>query len=708
MAFVYLPNHAAQASVTPDADQTVPSATGVEAQETTLKEMKKPTVVGIYGISGSGKTHLLNQLRQELQQEPYEFFDGSEAIATLVPGGLDAFKEANAQGKAHWRELAIREIAQRCATSDHTGVVTGHSMLWSENGKMRGEKIWTQGDASTYTHIFYMDVAADVVAQRRGNDWKRLRKPVPSDQLAKWQDAEKQSLRHLCHTHGIVFGLIPASPSPLHGIKLLLRNICQRKETDHRSGVEREVDQFVLNQGQVETMLVLDADKTLAAVDTGDLFWRKLPGGQPSLAEEEAHVLKRLFSGPLAYSSNAFLRAALLYEEVVGEGEFDRLCKGIADEVIVHPEFVSLLQGLAQHRHIGAVVLTCGLRLVWEKVLKREGLSEFVKVIGNGRVGNGYIMTPTFKAAAVTRLQNEHQACVWAFGDSPMDLPMLKEANHAVIVVGEERSRSSTMEAALTNAIKNDGLRACQALLPASVKPRLDPTKLPIIQLAGSDFMEKVISQRQPGLLRILHATSKHAAKLLMTPMRDATVAGPALREAHRQVGRYLATEYIAAILGIEEYPTLHVQGHQATGYRLKNEQETVIVALMRGGEPMAFGVNDAFPRAMFLHASCPDDIKLHHLREKQTVVLVDSVVNSGKTAAEFVQYVRKLKPDIGVAIVAGVVQSKVISEGNVVRKAIICRGDVDLIALRLSENKFTGRGTTDTGNRLFNTTYLP
>ncbi|KAK7928626.1 hypothetical protein PG985_005624 [Apiospora marii] len=285
---------------------------------------------------------------------------------------------------------------------------------------------------------------------------------------------------------------------------------------------------------------------------------------------------------------------------------------------------------------------------------------------------------------------------------------MLKEANHAVIVVGEERGRSSTMEIALMKAIEGDGLRACQDLLPAGVKPRLDPTKLPIIQVSGLNFMGEVVRQRQPGLLRILHATSKHAAKLLMTPMRDATVAGPALREAHRQVGRYLATEYLAEVMGIEEYPTLHVQGHQASGFRLKNEQQTLIVALMRGGEPMTFGVNDVFPRAMFLHGSRPDDIKQHPLREKQTVVLVDSVVNSGKTVAEFVQHVHKLKTDIGVAIVAGVVQSEVISEGNVVREAIICRGDVDLIALRLSENKFTGRGTTDTGNRLFNTTYLP
>lgn len=61
----------------------------------------------------------------------------------------------------------------------------------------------------------------------------------------------------------------------------------------------------------------------------------------------------------------------------------------------------------------------------------------------------------------------------------------------------------------------------------------------------------------------------------------------------------------------------------------------------------MAFGVNDAFPLAMFVHASHPDDIKLHHLQDQLTLVLVDSVVNSGKTVVQFVQHVRNLNATI-------------------------------------------------------------
>ena len=61
----------------------------------------------------------------------------------------------------------------------------------------------------------------------------------------------------------------------------------------------------------------------------------------------------------------------------------------------------------------------------------------------------------------------------------------------------------------------------------------------------------------------------------------------------------------------------------------------------------------------MFVHASCPGDIMLHHLQGQLNVVLVDSVVNSGKTVMQFVQHVRNLHATIRIVVVAGVVQAQ-------------------------------------------------
>jgi uracil phosphoribosyltransferase len=189
-----------------------------------------------------------------------------------------------------------------------------------------------------------------------------------------------------------------------------------------------------------------------------------------------------------------------------------------------------------------------------------------------------------------------------------------------------------------------------------------------------------------------------------MTPMRDATVAGPRLREAHWFVGWYLATELLSEVLGVEEYPIPHVQGHMTSGYRLLHERQTMVVALMRGGEAMAFGVNAAFPLAMFLHAHRPEDMTYDLLTGKLTVILVDSVINSGKTVVQFVQHIRSLHATIRIVVVAGVIQAQCISQGL---KALIQDEQFSLVALRESDNKFTGKGGTDTGNRLFNTTQL-
>jgi adenylylsulfate kinase-like enzyme len=74
-------------------------------------------VVGLYGIPGSGKTFLLSQLQQELEKEHFAFYDGSHMIASLVPGGLNAFQDMERPNQMHWRQLAISNIGNQCVKS---------------------------------------------------------------------------------------------------------------------------------------------------------------------------------------------------------------------------------------------------------------------------------------------------------------------------------------------------------------------------------------------------------------------------------------------------------------------------------------------------------------------------------------------------------------------------------------------------------------
>ena len=664
----------------------------------------RPVIIGIYGIPGSGKTFLLNQLKQKIGEEFYEFYEGSKMIEALVPGGLDAFQKLEDNDRLNVRQLAIDRIKMDCSIKGRTGVVAGHFMFWPEENP-DGQRVYTSNDLDTYSHILYLDMPIDLIHQRRMNDGQRLRSPASPNHLHRWQQAEKKELQDLCCQHDILFALVSSIPSMLpEKIARLLNDFRDHTEEANLRRAESRLDDIIApfsGPARPETVLVMDGDKTLTAQDTGEVFWNTLSLTH-SQHNDLVDPLKAVFSSPLKYSYTAFRQATLLYEGVNQE-EFDVICEKVASMVSIHPEFASLLRKVAEVNHVASVIITCGLRRVWEKILDNEGLSEKVKVIGGGRIADEFVVTPSVKTALASRFRDIHNMYVFAFGDSPLDLGMLNEAHEAVVVVGEKPSRSRSMEKALQKDIDEGGLRARQVLLPPHALPRLDTRKLPLVHINHEEFIQSILRRRQTTF-RIVDATKRSAAKLLMTSTRDAGVAGAALRTAHGNIGYYLATEFVTDIIGLEEYPIPHVQGHQTNGHRLRYEEQTSIIALMRGGEPMAFGVSSAFPLAMFVHATKPTEIDTHHLRHN--VLLVDSVINSGKSVAEFIEHIRSLDATIRIIVVAGTVQAKSLSEGRFYQ-ALERDANLSLVALRVSDNKFTGSGNTDTGNRLFNTTHI-
>ena len=55
--------------------------------------------------------------------------------------------------------------------------------------------------------------------------------------------------------------------------------------------------------------------------------------------------------------------------------------------------------------------------------------------------------------------------------------------------------------------------------------------------------------------------------------------------------------------MGVETFTIRHVQGHPTVGYCILYKNETLIVAFMHRGEPIALGVSKALPTVTFLHA---------------------------------------------------------------------------------------------------------
>lgn len=499
------------------------------------------------------------------------------------------------------------------------------------------------------------------------NDKERTRPAASIEHLSKWHESDIAVFHELCCKYAVAFICVGVS----HDFKVVtdVWNGFETRNLEIANAMLADKFQFSSNQGWPKIMLVMDGDRTLVAEDTGALFWQKWIARHGPEAPNNQSLLKLFFRSNLSYSCAAFRQAALVYSELMDEAENDDICQEVASIVNIHQEFVSLLQSVAAEKHIGAVIISCGQHRIWEKVLEKEGLSKSVKVIVGGRIWDGpceILVTAGAKAGLVDRLRLSNRTYLCAFGDSPMDLGMLKAANKAIVVVGEVGKRSKEMEAELLNAIDNDGLHASQLIISHNVLPRLDTQKLPLIKLTDQKFLELIFSRHgRHAKLKVIHTTDKNATKSLMTPTCDAANKSPALGKYPRTMGRYLAIELISAVIGLESHETPHVQGHQTIGHRLLRDNQTSIFALMPGGEPMALGINDVFPVAMLLHAKDPQDIMPEHLQGKITVVLVDSIIYKGKTILEFVQHIRNLNAIVRIVLAAGVIHQSIAGDWN-------------------------------------------
>ncbi|RMZ90942.1 hypothetical protein DV736_g1835, partial [Chaetothyriales sp. CBS 134916] len=666
---------------------------------------KRVTIIGIYGLPGTGKSHMLRGLERILGSDYFTFFEGSEVIGRLVPGGLEAFKKLQEHDKIPFREHAISSIAADCINDRKAGVITGHYMFWSEADDW-GASVCTQRDLTTYTHVIYLDTPPEVIAARCRDDSTKIRPSLLVEQLQRWQNREKAELRKACYQNRILFSVVNSESVEATDLAMILQHFRNYDQTQNLRHALQKLDNFIETQGeQVKAMLALDGDRTMAAEDTGTLLWENVRNRYKLQAEDDP--FKSIFGSPLGYSHKAFCQATLLLEEWADFQTFEEICTEVAAKVTLYPEIASLLHQVGAEQQASAVVITCGVRLIWQKVLEMAGVADKVKVIGGGRISEGLVVDAAVKGVLVDHMRHHHQLFVTALGDSVLDLPMLCKANQAVVVVGNEQTRSKTMDADLALWINTTGPRARQTLLGPNATPRLDSKRLPVVQLTDPSFVDLIFSRPHVSSdLDVILLTDSKASKLLMSPMRDAMKNGPSLRDAHYNTGWYLAVNALVDAIGIEEYQIRHVQGGQSSGYRLARENGTLIVALMRGGEPMALGVNNAFPLASFLHAKEPEDIKAEHLGGKATVLLVDSVINSGKTMIDFTHHVHSLGPNVRILMVAGVVQAQAVGKLKDLQETIRHR-QIGLVALRKSDNRYTGKGSTDTGNRLFNTTYL-
>lgn len=150
----------------------------------------------------------------------------------------------------------------------------------------------------------------------------------------------------------------------------------------------------------------------------------------------------------------------------------------------------------------------------------------------------------------------------------------------------------------------------------------------------------------------------------------------------------------------MESYSIKLVTGEEGEGFRVRDEEKTQIVPLMRGGEPMAFGVSKALKQAAFAHSKSFNDIDEGHFEGKKTLLLNDPVVDTGKSIVKYLVPLREKLPAVRIVVVAGVMQEEAVKDTREGTFGHHLRNDPNLmhVALRSSARSFEGNETTDTG----------
>lgn len=203
-----------------------------------------------------------------------------------------------------------------------------------------------------------------------------------------------------------------------------------------------------------------------------------------------------------------------------------------------------------------------------------------------------------------------------------------------------------------------------------------------------------------PSNLR--HYTDYAACRLLADRTRRSDLDTRDYSEAYAELGRFLAHQVLEQF-ELEEYQIQHCEGPRP-GVRIREEERIGIACLMRAGLYLAHGCRAVLRRSP-LHLFSPERDKglcseeLEELAASRldTLLIVDSVVNTGKTIRPIFTQAKALGIR-RVIVLAGV------SPFEQANSIAADYPDVLFYFARLSHNSYVGKGGTDTGNRLFGT----
>lgn len=193
----------------------------------------------------------------------------------------------------------------------------------------------------------------------------------------------------------------------------------------------------------------------------------------------------------------------------------------------------------------------------------------------------------------------------------------------------------------------------------------------------------------------MIHIASENNAYLqtLNSKSRNKELRNNKLASLHTQIGEVLG-QAMLNFRPTESGFIKTVQDIDCTIQEVSRKNITIVV-LMRAGLYVGQGVRNILDSddQVYLLSNTVDDVDLDYIRNRD-IVIVDSVINSGKT---IIKYIDSFKDAKSISCISIVMQSRFT---DIAKKY----SDILFLTSRISDNYYIGAGAIDTGNRLFGT----
>lgn len=182
----------------------------------------------------------------------------------------------------------------------------------------------------------------------------------------------------------------------------------------------------------------------------------------------------------------------------------------------------------------------------------------------------------------------------------------------------------------------------------------------------------------------------KYAIDDLISNSRNAGLNGHELSKIHIKMGEILGREILSTQNQVFR-KNKHAQG-SLKDMPYYDDENFKIIIMMRAGLFVAQGIWEILPKSSLIFINNPNEIKNHESELiNKKLIIVDSVINTGKTIKELIKLINFNINKLYIATT--ILQEEIVNHFN----------NYNVFTIRTSKNKYTGKGKSDTGNRLFN-----